>query len=181
MDLDSDDLSGGDSDMEANPGDFSPSISTQLNSGCNDRLQSCERDEDFKSNEEKRLSENDNTLCPTKQEQSNELPSHNLLTSFPKPTITEQDAVTNNAATEVPSDTPVDLENFNSSTDLQALGLDRLKNALMARGLKCGGTLEERAVRLITVKGLSSEEIQASHPALLAKSGGKGGKAKKSK
>ncbi|ERN13881.1 hypothetical protein AMTR_s00021p00050080 [Amborella trichopoda] len=32
------------------------------------------------------------------------------------------------------------------------LGLERLKLELQARGLKCGGTLEERAVRLFLLK-----------------------------
>lgn len=63
-----------------------------------------------------------------------------------------------------------------------SLGLDRLKSALMALGLKCGGyiiilhnnyhhiflysTLEERAKRLFSTKGLSPSQID---PSLLAK------------
>lgn len=35
----------------------------------------------------------------------------------------------------------------------EELGLYHLKHALEARGLKCGGSLQERAVRLFTVKG----------------------------
>ncbi len=33
----------------------------------------------------------------------------------------------------------LDLSPFNSAEELKALGLDRLKSALMALGLKCGG------------------------------------------
>lgn len=37
--------------------------------------------------------------------------------------------------------------------------MDRLKEALEALGLKCGGTLEQRADRLFSVKGVAPEEI----------------------
>jgi len=42
--------------------------------------------------------------------------------------------------------------------ELQALGLLHLKHALESRGLKCGGSLEERASRLFSVKGLNPEQ-----------------------
>lgn len=47
---------------------------------------------------------------------------------------------------------PLDLSAFTSWEELASLGLDRLKSALMALGLKCGGTLEERAQRLFSTK-----------------------------
>ncbi|KAL1460214.1 hypothetical protein WDU94_012147, partial [Cyamophila willieti] len=59
----------------------------------------------------------------------------------------------------------LDLSAFSSWEELASLGLDRLKSALMALGLKCGGTLEERAQRLFSTKGKSSLD-----PTLLAKS-----------
>lgn len=34
---------------------------------------------------------------------------------------------------------PLDLSAFNSAEELASLGLDRLKSALVAQGLKCGG------------------------------------------
>ncbi|XP_040041476.2 splicing regulator SDE2 [Gasterosteus aculeatus] len=49
---------------------------------------------------------------------------------------------------------------------LESLGLDVLKGELMSRGLKCGGTLKERAQRLFSVRGLTPEQID---PALIAK------------
>ncbi|XP_045118430.1 splicing factor 3A subunit 3-like [Portunus trituberculatus] len=61
----------------------------------------------------------------------------------------------------------LDLSAFSSSEELMSLGLDRLKSALMALGLKCGGTLEERAQRLFSTKGMSVEELD---PSLFAKS-----------
>lgn len=66
----------------------------------------------------------------------------------------------------------LDLSAFNSWDHLATLGLDRLKSALMAMGLKCGGTLEERAKRLFSVKGVPTDKID---PSLLAKGGNKGG------
>lgn len=47
----------------------------------------------------------------------------------------------------------LDLSAFSSPEELASLGLDRLKSALMALGIKCGGTLEERAQRLFSTKG----------------------------
>ncbi|KAJ7341015.1 hypothetical protein JRQ81_004661 [Phrynocephalus forsythii] len=60
----------------------------------------------------------------------------------------------------------LDLLAFSSAAELEALGLDKLKFELMALGLKCGGTLQERAARLFSVRGLSRDQID---PALFAK------------
>ncbi|KAF4097811.1 splicing regulator SDE2 [Onychostoma macrolepis] len=61
---------------------------------------------------------------------------------------------------------PLDLLSVSGPEQLEALGLERLKKELMERGMKCGGTLQERAARLFSVKGLSPDQID---PALLAK------------
>ncbi|CAH1800257.1 unnamed protein product, partial [Owenia fusiformis] len=61
----------------------------------------------------------------------------------------------------------LDLSAFSSAEELASLGLDRLKSALMALGLKCGGTLEERAQRLFSTKGKRLTDLD---PALFAKS-----------
>ncbi|XP_066146417.1 splicing factor 3A subunit 3 [Euwallacea fornicatus] len=68
----------------------------------------------------------------------------------------------------------LDLSAFSSWEELASLGLDRLKSALLALGLKCGGTLEERAQRLFSTKGQSSLD-----PSLMTK--GSKGKASKEK
>ncbi|CAH6789596.1 splicing regulator SDE2 [Phodopus roborovskii] len=60
----------------------------------------------------------------------------------------------------------VDLLAFSSAAELESLGLEKLKCELMALGLKCGGTLQERAARLFSVRGLAKEHID---PALFAK------------
>ena len=54
---------------------------------------------------------------------------------------------------------PIDLETFISSSDLEQLGMDRLKEELYRLGCKCGGSLRERAQRLFSLKGLSRDKI----------------------
>ena len=44
---------------------------------------------------------------------------------------------------------PLDLSGFASSKDLALLGLDRLKSALMALGLKCGGLARKLGARVL--------------------------------
>jgi len=61
----------------------------------------------------------------------------------------------------------LDLSAFSSWEELASLGLDRLKSALMALSLKCGGTLEERAQRLFSSKGKNLNEL---HSSMFAKS-----------
>ena len=71
-----------------------------------------------------------------------------------------------------------DLDHYKSVEELASVGLEALKTALMERGLKCGGSLQERAERLYSVKGLNKDEID---PSLFASKGkGKGKKSKKS-
>ncbi|XP_017314431.2 splicing regulator SDE2 [Ictalurus punctatus] len=64
------------------------------------------------------------------------------------------------------ADTPLNLLSVSGVEELEALGLERLKAELMNRGMKCGGTLRERAARLYSVRGLSADQID---PTLLAK------------
>ncbi|KAL3995721.1 hypothetical protein ACER0C_008377 [Sarotherodon galilaeus] len=63
-------------------------------------------------------------------------------------------------------DQQLDLLSASSVKQLESLGLDVLKKELMSRGLKCGGTLSERAARLFAIRGLSADQID---PLLLAK------------
>ena len=48
---------------------------------------------------------------------------------------------------------------YQSAEELAKLGLDRLKSALMALGLKCGGTIEARSERLFSTKGKTLGEL----------------------
>jgi len=59
------------------------------------------------------------------------------------------------------SESSIDLSRFSNLQELQGLGMARLKEALSARGLKAGGTLEQRAERLWSSKGKTNDEIPA--------------------
>jgi splicing factor 3A subunit 3 len=54
---------------------------------------------------------------------------------------------------------PLRLGMFNDPSELEALGGDRLKEALVALNLKCGGTTSERAQRLWSVRGKKPEDF----------------------
>lgn len=68
-----------------------------------------------------------------------------------------------------PVDYPaIDLESeqYATAEALEGLGLAHLKQELERRGLKAGGTLQERALRLFSVRGLRPDQVD---PKLLAK------------
>lgn len=54
----------------------------------------------------------------------------------------------------------IDLSGYNTVENLEQLGLDKLKMALMKKGVKCGGSLKERAARLFLIKDLPPEQIK---------------------
>jgi splicing factor 3A subunit 3 len=70
--------------------------------------------------------------------------------------------MTSSAVAAAAAPTPLRLGIFNSAEELEALGLDRLKEGLEALGLKCGGSLSERAQRLWSVRGKKAEDIPSS-------------------
>ncbi|QCD77536.1 splicing factor 3A subunit 3 [Vigna unguiculata] len=66
----------------------------------------------------------------------------------------------NSPSTSVPAmDEPLNFDAFNSSSELEVLGLERLKSELQSRGLKCGGTLQERAARLFLLKNTPLDKL----------------------
>eukprot|EP00258_Populus_trichocarpa_P034377 XP_024450396.1 replication stress response regulator SDE2 [Populus trichocarpa] len=54
---------------------------------------------------------------------------------------------------------PLIFDEFNSASELEVLGMERLKTELQVRGLKCGGTLQERAARLFLLKSTPLEKL----------------------
>jgi len=62
----------------------------------------------------------------------------------------------------------IDFRKYPTVEKLMELGGDALKAELMRRGLKCGGTVQQRAERLLAVKGKKKKDIDKS---LLAKGG----------
>ena len=63
----------------------------------------------------------------------------------------------------------LDLQRFAAAEELEPLGLDRLKQELQQCGLKCGGTLADRAARLYLLKSTPLEQLDAKHFAKVAK------------
>ena len=64
----------------------------------------------------------------------------------------------------------IDLTAYASADELELLGLDVLKAECQRKGLKCGGTAQERAERLWRTRGVPEWRIQTSvDPAILAK------------
>jgi len=53
----------------------------------------------------------------------------------------------------------LDLDPYKYVQELEELGLSRLKSALLALKVKCGGTLQQRAERLFSLKGLDYEDF----------------------
>ena len=51
------------------------------------------------------------------------------------------------------------LDHFSSAEELEAVGAERLKATLQAMGLKCGGTVKERAQRLFSTKGKTLDQV----------------------
>lgn len=65
------------------------------------------------------------------------------------------------SATKEPS--AMNLSNYASAEALEALGLDVLKAELVARRLKCGGTIKERAARLFLLRDKTRDDIDRKH------------------
>ena len=74
------------------------------------------------------------------------------------PVVVESQTEEPPAAPEPTPIEPLNLDEYESAEALEALGLDRLKSACIAIEVKCGGTLQERAQRLWSLKGLDPSE-----------------------
>ncbi|KAF3775464.1 SDE2-like protein [Nymphaea thermarum] len=72
--------------------------------------------------------------------------------------LTKEDAVK-----ESQFDEALNLDNFQTAKDFEIIGMERLKSELQARGLKCGGTLEQRAERLFLLKTMPMDKIPKKH------------------
>ena len=63
----------------------------------------------------------------------------------------------------------VDLSQYKSAGDVEALGLDHLRAELQRHGLKCGGSLAERAARLFLLSHSRLEKLDRKQFAKAAK------------
>ncbi|MBA0554204.1 hypothetical protein Golob_013323 [Gossypium lobatum] len=77
--------------------------------------------------------------------------------SILKPEVHKDTLVSNVNATE--PENPLNFDDFYSSAEMEVLGLERLKSQLQSRGLKCGGTLQERAARLFLLKSTPLDKL----------------------
>ena len=59
--------------------------------------------------------------------------------------------------------TPVSLADYSSPAELEAVGMVRLKSELVKHGLKCGGSLSERAARLFLLKETAVSKLDRKH------------------
>ena len=57
----------------------------------------------------------------------------------------------------------MDFSKYKSAQELEALGMDHLKSELQRLGLKSGGSLAERAARLILLSFTPLEKIGRKH------------------
>ena len=55
------------------------------------------------------------------------------------------------------------LKNYACPADLEVFGLDRLKEELTSKGLKCGGSLRERAERLFLLRDKTLAQVDKKH------------------
>ncbi|PWA96817.1 Sde2 N-terminal domain-containing protein [Artemisia annua] len=74
-----------------------------------------------------------------------------------KEVINEEKVSTNSNCPEL--EKPLNFDEFNSAAEMEVLGMERLKSELQERGLKCGGTLQERAARLFLLKTIPLEML----------------------
>ncbi|KAM5555629.1 hypothetical protein ABKV19_023515 [Rosa sericea] len=71
--------------------------------------------------------------------------------------VVQEETVANEKTEEM--EKPLNFDEFSSAAEMEVLGPERLKSELQARGLKCGGTLRERAARLFMLKSTPIEKI----------------------
>jgi hypothetical protein len=60
---------------------------------------------------------------------------------------------------------PISLDHHRHGQELEVYGLEHLKHDLKRQGLKCGGSLSQRAERLFLLKTASFEELDKKHKA----------------
>ncbi|XP_074279679.1 uncharacterized protein LOC141604977 [Silene latifolia] len=82
-----------------------------------------------------------------------------LQVNYEPKTVSPEETIARNnpIVSEVPQ--PLNFDDFNSASELEVLGMERLKTELQERGLKCGGTLQERAARLFLLKTTPLEKL----------------------
>ncbi|VDK35520.1 unnamed protein product [Taenia asiatica] len=141
---DSEDLSSSESSEEQ---DHTPPLLKSLsNSGANSEFVS-NKENDAKVKEQ---GEGQQESLVESQKEGSEVMTRETAVSSAAETLTESASITEST-----------LEAASSAIELESFGLEVLKQALSSRGLKCGGTLSERANRLFSVRGLDPSQYPA--------------------
>ena len=107
------------------------------------------------------LSKNISDESSQKEEVSRKPAAKSCDDTPPKKRAREEDFAARSRATPADTATAIDtfdLSNCSSVQELVKLGSDRLKSILLSMGIKCGGTTEQRADRLFSLKGLRRED-----------------------
>ncbi|KAL8162455.1 hypothetical protein V2J09_013944 [Rumex salicifolius] len=100
----------------------------------------------------------ESTVCqPSINSVSQELVGSDSATNHSSAVVVE----TPNVSTDIleMEDRPISLDDISFAAELEVFGMEKLKTELQARGLKCGGTLQERAARLFLLKTTPIEKI----------------------
>nr|XP_020516162.1 replication stress response regulator SDE2 [Labrus bergylta] len=155
---------------EAEPGQSSSSSSCRPSETTSDQTsRPSETTSDQTSSSSETTSDQTSSSSETTSDQTSR-PSETASEPTPDPSEDQEPAVCRPSQQQTTAPqaavSPLNLSSLSSVSELEALGLDILKGELMSRGLKCGGTLTERAARLFSVRGLTPDQID---PALLAK------------
>ncbi|XP_021353666.1 protein SDE2 homolog isoform X3 [Mizuhopecten yessoensis] len=151
------------------PGSGSDNSDTQCKdkgvTKCDDNKNLCESDHASTGNGTSKNPEETNIdMTETTNNNDSSGSKNGLLTALQA--IPPKQAETVQQEKEPEQDEPLDLDSISSVEELEAFSLEKLKKELMARGMKCGGTLKQRAERLYSVRGLTTDQIK---PSLLAK------------
>ncbi|KAG6420188.1 hypothetical protein SASPL_116708 [Salvia splendens] len=106
--------------------------------------------------------DNDVVVSPSKSHPS-EL--HEVVSQHPGTSVSEDEVVSDAETRDISAmesasaavslentGKPLNFDDYHSPSEMEVLGLERLKSELQARGLKCGGTLKEREERLFLLK-----------------------------
>lgn len=98
-----------------------------------------------------------NVLSSENEEEKRSVDAEPNGSSGSKSAIGEGTIVANTMFAEL--ERPLNFDEFNAAAEMEVLGLERLKSELQVRGLKCGGTLQERAARLFLLKSTPVEKL----------------------
>ncbi|BHF67869.1 silencing defective protein Sde2 [Sparganum proliferum] len=149
--LDGDSLSSDDTDDSSSSADVSPDSDSAAVTSCSETV----GEETLKA-----ISEASTSTPVVKDEQTEKNPEEMTSSSTVNPTpASEPEPVPSRPI--VPGLTEDELSAASSASELESHGLDCLKQSLVDRGLKCGGSLKERAVRLFSVRNMAPADYPA--------------------